>query len=47
MTPTRVLTGDNVDLASALTAALLANRPLEVFRIEENLSFAAFNGLPL
>ena len=46
--PRRVLTGDSVeDLASALTAALLANKPLEVFKIEENLSFAAFNGLPL
>jgi hypothetical protein len=32
--------------ASALTAALLANKPLEVLRMDENLSFAAFNGLP-
>jgi hypothetical protein len=40
--------GDNADdLASALTAALLAKRPLDVFKIDENLSLAAFSGLPL
>ncbi len=34
------------DFASALIAALLANKPRDVFRIEENLSFAALRGLP-
>ena len=35
-----------MDFASALTAALLANKPREVFKMDENLSFAAFSGLP-
>lgn len=39
--------GDRLDFASALIAALLANKPLDVFKIDENLSFAAFKGLPL
>jgi hypothetical protein len=35
------------DLASALTAALLAKSPREVLSIDENLSLAALSGLPL
>jgi hypothetical protein len=38
--------GDRVEpLAAALTAALLAKRFLEVFKMEYTLSFAAFKGL--